>query len=341
MGIPNPFKKQLNSNEAVMMTMTENLQVVYSNKSSDEYKQHGDITLSSQYKNIELMIGSLTLVKGLSKSEIDDLRQLFNTLHRPIFKKMVTEYIAEPNARNIIFTSVYTTGFRTLIGELSRIFSSTKATEKGFIYKPDMVSRRNNVSKFIKLYNKDLDKKLDDEIRRENINKPIETKKRSTETSVQQEAAMVDAVVNLANSVISVVPAVFNVFTSVFKTAKELNPVALMSSILSRSYDKKVIKFNTVCAEYEATKKAYEEYMKIPQSQRKQKIEHRYIKMMDKYNIKMQNLKAQIDHYDSRSKEEAADKAKSLANKTVGSGSSSSSSSSSNNKPGSDEEIDF
>ena len=82
-----------------------------------------------------------------------------------------------------------------------------------------------------------------------------------------------------------------------------------------------------------------DEYMKLPQSQRKQRIEHRYTKMMDKYNIKMQNLKAQIDHFDSRSIEETKDQIKANTGKSIGS--SSNTSSSSDNKPGNDEEIDF
>lgn len=335
--VPKAFKDKFNNNDAVILEMTENLQAIYSNKSSDEYKQHGDITLSSQYNNIELMVGSLTLVKLLSKTEVEDLKQLFNTLHRPIFRKMVTEYLAEPNTRNIIFTATYTVGFRMLVGELSRIFSSTKATEKGFIYKPDLVSRKNDVGKLIKVYNKDIEKRLDEEIRRANIQTKVGSKNNSN-TAVQ-EGAMADAMAELAATVINIVPAVFNVFTSVFRTAKELNPIALMSSLLSRSYDKKVAKFNTVCAEYEATKKAYDEYMKLPQSQRKQRVEHRYVKMMDKYNVKMQNLKAQIDHYDSRSMEETKDHIKANTGKSVSS--STNTSSSSDNKPGSDEEIDF
>ena len=200
-----------------------------------------------------------------------------------------------------------------------------------------MVSRRNDMGKFIKVYNKDLEKRLDEEIRRANIKTKPGSK--NTGNATVQEGAMADAMAQLAGTIISIVPAVFNVFTSVFRTAKELNPIALMSSLLSRSYDKKVAKFNTVCAEYEATKKAYEEYMKLPQSQRKQRIEHRYTKMMDKYNIKMQNLKAQIDHYDARSMEETKDQIKANTGKSIGS--SSNTSSSSDNKPGSDEEIDF
>ena len=58
---------------------------------------------------------------------------------------------------------------------------------------------------------------------------------------------------------------------------------------------------------YEATKQAYDDYMKIPEAQRKQKVESKYLKNIDKYNIRMQNLKAKIDHYDSRAIEEAKD----------------------------------
>ena len=47
--------------------------------------------------------------------------------------------------------------------------------------------------------------------------------------------------------------------------------------------------------------------MKIPKAERKEKIESKYMKNIDKYNIKMQNLAAQIEHYDSRAKEEVKD----------------------------------
>jgi hypothetical protein len=58
---------------------------------------------------------------------------------------------------------------------------------------------------------------------------------------------------------------------------------------------------------YEATKQAYEDYLRIPRSDRKRKIESNYKRNIEKYNIKMNNLKAQIDHYDSRAMEEAKD----------------------------------
>ena len=74
-----------------------------------------------------------------------------------------------------------------------------------------------------------------------------------------------------------------------------------MSACLSRSYDRKVEQYEKVSKELEATKKAYDEYKKIPATQRKKRIEHNYTKMIDKYNIKMANLKAKIDHFDTRS----------------------------------------
>jgi hypothetical protein len=64
---------------------------------------------------------------------------------------------------------------------------------------------------------------------------------------------------------------------------------------------------------YEEAKKAYDEYMKIPESNRNKKIESNYVKLIKKYNIKMENLRAQIAHYDSRAMVEVKEKAKKSA----------------------------
>lgn len=85
-----------------------------------------------------------------------------------------------------------------------------------------------------------------------------------------------------------------------FKSALALNPISLMSALLSRSYDKKVDKFKKFDDLYNETIHAYEDYKKLPANKRKSRIEHKYIKMIDKYNIKRDNLKKQIDHYDMR-----------------------------------------
>ena len=84
-----------------------------------------------------------------------------------------------------------------------------------------------------------------------------------------------------------------------------------MNSVLNRAYNNKVQRFEDVAALYEETKKAYEEYMRIPYNDRKKKIECKYARNLEKYNIKMNNLRAAIEHYDQRSIEEAKDMAKS------------------------------
>ena len=53
--------------DAVILTMIENLNSIYSNRSSDEYKSHGNITLSQKYSDIEKMISNLTLIKKFPK----------------------------------------------------------------------------------------------------------------------------------------------------------------------------------------------------------------------------------------------------------------------------------
>lgn len=294
----NPIKKKDESTEALMIqTMEANLKAIYSNKSSDEYKSHGDITASSEYKTIERMVTDLNSLKHFSKTEATNIKILFLTLHRPIFKKMVCEYLAKPNERNQIFTAVYTVGFRVLVGELSRIFASTEATDSGIVYKPDKISRKNNMARFIAQFNTSLEQRIDDYIR---IAHTSGRDKHVQEASIEG----IDKVVGLA---VDAVATTFTVIGNIFRSAKELNPVALINAILSRSYDKKVSKFENVAAMYEATKSAYEDYMRIPDSQRKQKIESKYVKNMEKYNIKMNNLKAKIEHYDQRATEEAKD----------------------------------
>lgn len=301
------FKKKNNEfdiNKKYVESMLTDLEAIYSNKSSDEYKCRGDITKSPKYSSIEYMIAQLSSLKRYPENEATALKTMFNYLHRPIFAKLVSEYLAKPNERNIVFTATFTVGYRLLIGELSRIYSSTEATDKGIVYKPDKVSRNQNMIPLIKKYTTDLDKKLDEAI-----------KKAHRETATVQEAATLEALGAVAGSVVGVVEAVFGFLGSIFKSAASLNPVALISAILSRSYDKKVAMYEKVADEYEAAKKAYAEYMKLPASQRKKKTENKYLKMIDKYNIKMGNLKAQIDHYDLRATNDAKDRQKASTKK--------------------------
>ena len=295
----NPIKKikdkmPAQQEQASMEYMNQALVEIYKNKSADEYKMHGDITVSPEYATIERMVSDLKILKGFSSSEADDIKMLFLTLHRPVFKKMVSEYLASPNERNQTFTTVFTVGYRLLVGELSRIFASTEATDKGISYKPDKISRKENAKWLIRHFNKSLEQKIDTYIR----------------SHANKQKSVQEAVVEISDGfgvVAGIVATVFDVINLIFSGAKELNPISFINALLTRSYDNKVKKFEEVSAMYNATKEAYAEYMKIPKAERKEKIESKYIKNIDKYNIKMQNLAAQIEHYDSRAKEEIKD----------------------------------
>lgn len=288
------FKRKVSEREArdlenIMKVLGE----IYANKSSDEFKCKGDIRKVPMYKEIEKQISDLSTLRRFPATEAKDIKTMFLTLHRPIFPQMVKEYIAKPDERNSLFTALFTVAYRVLVGELARIFASTEATEKGLVYKPDKISRRNNMSWFIKTFNDDLDKKLDEYIK-------------STYTeyaTFHQESDLTDAIDAGANVIIRAL----GIIPRIFRSARELNPISFFNAVLMRSYDNKVKKYEEVCGLYEATKQAYEEYLKIPRSDRKRAIEHRYKKNIEKYNIKMNNLKAQIDHYDSRAMEEAKD----------------------------------
>lgn len=297
-------------NRQYVETIVEDLRRIYSNKSGDLYKCSGDITKSPVYSQLEEDVASLSTIKGYPQNDAASIKTMFNTLHRPIFKKMVTEYLAKPDERNITFTAVFTVGYNLLVSELMWIKVATVATDQGMIYKPGKVQGKERSSMvIIRKYNKDTEKKIDKLI--------LTAQKESRAAGPVQEAATLDAIGAVANSIVGVVEAVFGVFGSIFKSAASLNPVTLVSAVLSRSYDKKVAMYEKISEEYEAAKKLYEDYKKIPPAQRKKRIEHRYPKMIEKYNIKMQNLKAKIDHYDLRANGEADDAKKKATKKTA------------------------
>lgn len=266
--------------------MVENMKYLYNNKSSDEYKSMGDITKTFEYNSIERMVADLKTLKKYDKSDAADLQQLFVTLHRPIFKNMVAEYMTEPNDRNTVFTAVYTAGFRVLVGELSRIYSSTESTKDGIIYKPDKIAKRQNVMPFIRTYNDSLEKRIDEYVR----------SKVTTEIAIQE---------SMGNTILTKLKIVGRTISRVFPESKEINPISFINSVLMSSYQKKVDEYEYIANMYNASKEAYADYMKLPASQRDSKIENAYLKNIDKYNINMQNAKAEIEHYDQRAIKEA------------------------------------
>lgn len=357
--------------EATMLSINTILREIYTNKSSDEFKMKGDITKSPSYSDIEKMLADLSTLRGYSKDDASALKQMFNTLHRPMFKSMVKEYIMEPNDRNTVFTSMFTIGYRLLVGELSRIYASTEATDKGIVYKPDKISRKEDAGKMIRLFNDDLEAKLDKCVRDLHADpntgspvneaylmemfsmtqegdpdarvKPKEVQEdgeptedttptvdssdsASTETtdsddSIQEGAITTAAaaigsglakvggalkpVAAVGSVVVSGVAAIGAVLGSIGKLISGFNPIAQINYLFMDSYEKKIAQLNAVSANYYETKKAYEEYMKIPEAKRDKKVASKYVQNMNKYNVTMKNLAAEIEHYNQRAQKEA------------------------------------
>ena len=127
--------------EQMIALMLKNLDSIYSNKSSEEYKTHGDITLISVYKDLDRMITDLKTIKKFPTTYAEDIRKTFDELHRPVWKKNVSAYIRKPDEENTMYTAIYTVAVRVLIDEVSRIYTCTKASTKGGIeYDPSKLA---------------------------------------------------------------------------------------------------------------------------------------------------------------------------------------------------------
>ena len=386
-------QKQLDS---AMLAINSMLRDIYSNKSSDEYKMKGDITKSPNYSKIEEMIADLKTLKGYSKQDADDITKMFHTLHRPVFRTMVKEYIMEQNDKNTLFTATFTVGYRILVGELTRIYAATEATDKGIVYKPDKLSRKSDASRMIKLYNDRLEQTLNkyvQDMKKYNVEtgvneaylamvtdqmfvetdavnphdggvKPekeewapdqsdkntVEPVKEDTEdvdtpetdtdggddavqeaagaaaaaaaavpggpiaaglgkaaaglTGVTGTIAWYGTTIGILAMSVGIIAGLFHGINALFKG---LNPVADINNLFMKSYEKKINQLSAVSRLYDETKAAYEEYMKNPESSRSKKVESKYLKNMEKYNIAMNNLSAQIEHYNERAKKESAE----------------------------------
>ena len=357
------FKNSTNPkiDELNIASMVQQLNRIYTNRSSDEYKMKGDITKSPVYDTLQRALADISTIKGINKLEVQDLNKMFNILHRPNFKTIVTKYMMTGDSNAIMMTTTFTCAYRILIGELSRIFTSTEATEKGIIYKPDKISRKNDMSKFVRVFNTKVEAELNKSVR--STTKKVGVGKKFKlesyyENELYQEGggAGLGAATAVAGGLANIMARITPVFEEIglwlnllFPDKTRINPISRISSILSNSYDKKVDKFKQYEAEYYATREAYDEYMKIPQFQRNKKVESKYIRNMEKYNIKMQHAHAKIAHYDQRSIKEAIEQNRieeDRARATRGGGSydedtSSSSSSSSSSSTSSGDDFDF
>jgi len=436
--------------DSAMLAINSMLRDIYSNKSSDEYKMKGDITKSPNYTKIEEMISDLKTLKGYSKQDADDITKMFHTLHRPAFRTMVKEYIMEQNDKNTLFTATFTVGYRILVGELTRIYAATEATDKGIVYKPDKLSRKSDASRMIKLYNERLEdtlnkyvqdmkkyhvdtgvneaylamvtdqmfvetdvvehideaeaindlsdeewgakgmissrhartmaikrginpfkdsewkEKLEQTYTKQSGVKPekeewapdqsdkstVEPVKEDTEDidtdaadtdsgndtdgdAVQEAAAAAAAAavpggalaaglgkaaagltgvtgtlawygttIGILAMSVGIIAGLFHGINALFKG---FNPIADINNLFMKSYEKKINQLSAVSRLYDETKSAYQEYMKNPETARSKKVENKYLKNMEKYNITMNNLAAQIEHYNERAKKESAE----------------------------------
>ena len=319
-------------------SVLKNLDTIYSNKSSDEYKMAGDITKSPVYDKIQRMIADLTVLRGMNKVEIDDIKKMFNLMHRPVFKTTVGAYITKHDDSNLVPVILFTIGYRVLLGELARIYSSTEATEKGFVYKPDKISKKNSMMRFIHVFNTKLDTELTKFVR--NTTKPVVKQEFYTMEGFVGSAARVAGAFAVIADRIAPFFEEIGAWLDLLHLGKILNPVSFINSLLTSKYDKKVAKFDEMSDMYLATKEAYDEYMKLPAVQRNKKIESKYIKNMEKYNIKMNNAAAKIAHYDQRSVKETMDAAREESERSASSSSTTAEPSTSSSSSSSDD-FDF
>jgi hypothetical protein len=145
----------------------------------------------------------------------------------------------------------------------------------------------------------------------EGTDEPVQETVASGLTTVA--AGLADATGKLASygTSIGIIAMSVGIIAGLFKGVnaifKGFNPIADINNLFMSSYEKKIKQLSSVSALYEETKRAYEDYMKNPDSMRSKKVENKYLKNMEKYNITMNNLAAQIEHYNERSKKESAE----------------------------------
>ena len=280
--------------------MKKLLDKVYKNKSTDEYKCKGDIKKSPNYDLIEDRVNKfIPSIKGYPTNNVTILQNSLKELKKPIWGKMVSEYMAKPDDTNTVYAALFVSTYRTLLGEVMAAITCSEATDNGFVYNPGKIDRNSqDPMKFLKKMATNSDSYI-----KEILNDVKKQTKGKSEEKIQQEAATVSGIGGAIEGVATIADATFGAIGRVFKSALALNPISFFSALFSRAYDKKVDKFKKFDDLYQATVDAYNEYRKLPQSKRKARIEHRYIKMMEKYNIKRENLRKQLEHYDRRAHE--------------------------------------
>ena len=334
-----------------LASMMKMLDDIYKNKSSDEYKMAGDITKSPVYEGLEMAVANLKTLKGFPPKEAAEYSRMFSNLHKPIYKTSVASFLKGADEKNTAFTAIFTAGYRILVGEFSRIYSSTEATPTGIVYRPDKNPNANAATKeFIRAYNDNMENTINNAIRMK-ANAPKLHQEAATTAAILgtiSAAATALAMFSRAHALAPVLNFWDGLFKRIFGSKKDLNPVSRIQHAFTNSYDKKVKQFENAEKMYLATKEAYEEY-KNKNGPRDMRVEKNYLANIEKYNIQMKNLKAKIDHFDARAEEEAKEKEFKLKLPKFGHKSTSSSSDTSSPAPspkptpsgGGDDDLDF
>lgn len=285
--------------------MLASLDKIYSDKTSEEYKTRGDITKLRIYKDLDMMITNLKTLKKFPEQYAKDIRSTFDELHRPIWKSNVEKYIKSPNEENALYTAVYTVGVRVTIDEVSRIYSSTTINEKGILeFNPNKLMKRNDLRPFFTNFNVSLEKYIDDYV-----------KKHGSEVTQEAFAAVGAFVKSFFSKTLAkwigreFVVSMINTFKKAFRSIRNLNPITLANAFLIRKYDNIEKAFNATLANYKATKEAYEEYMRLPESKRNATIVSNYEKELKRLQNSIDNQWARIEHFNQRANDDAEEAA--------------------------------
>jgi ElaB/YqjD/DUF883 family membrane-anchored ribosome-binding protein len=282
----------------------DNLDKIYSNKSSVFYKMKGDITQSDDFTRITTFIQDLNKYHALSPGYIKGIEELFQRLNEPIFKKQVAVYMHDKENQDAVFyTSVFTTGYMVLVSELSWVLTNLHLDKGGVLkWKDSIKFKAKHKENFIKYVTLNYDRIL----------KEYEKWKQSNgkKAAIQEAVSIfsIDGTMDFLKAMRDVT--LHGVGRLIGGLTTAANPVTFFGVLLSLHYEGKVDKFKQLHTLYEETKKALSEYESLPKEQQNTKVKEKYEKLLQKYEIKMDNARAKIEHYDQRAIDEAADNLK-------------------------------
>ena len=187
-----------------------------------------------------------------------------------------------------------------MIDEVSRIYTCTKASTKGGIeYDPSKLAKRKNLQPFFAHFNESIETKIA-EYAKKHQNEPVTE---SFEAVGKFFATMGHWIFR------NWIKEMINMMKATFKAIKQLNPITLANAYLINKYDREINIFKSVCANYDATKQAYEEYISLPANKQNPAIIKKYEDSLQALDNRKKNLLAKIEHFNTQAEVEATDDA--------------------------------